>query len=476
MSLRLRLLLAVGAVALFALLVADAATYGALRSSMYRRTNQSLDTAEATIERAARFARSRVAFPALAPGTFVEFRDASDNIVPPVITVPSSDGVQQSPKLPDHIGGLNPAPGGLVDHKKYFTVGSVNAGGPNFRVRVTSLPQGGQIIVATSLHDTLDTLHKLLAIEIAVTAVALVIAAGLGWWLVRVGLAPLAAVEQTAVAIADGQLDRRVPGDNADTEVGQVARALNIMLARIQGAFAERDATEARLRRFVADASHELRTPLAAVSAYAEMFDRGAKERPDDLARLLSGIRSESARMGQLVEDLLLLARLDDGRPVEYRSVELVGLTAEAVETATAVGPAWPVYLHADRPVEVIGDSARLRQVIDNMLANVRAHTPAGTTAEVSVTLDGADAVIEVTDNGPGLTTEQSANVFERFYRADPSRSRQSGGAGLGLSIVAAIVGVHGGRVSASARPEGGAAFIVRLPVAALPATSDPVS
>jgi two-component system, OmpR family, sensor kinase len=475
MSLRLRLLLATGLVAVFALLVADAATYAALRSSLYRRTNQSLDVAEATLERAVRRTGSRPVLPALAPGTFVELRDASDN-VDGIVPAMSPDGVQQSPKLPDHLGGLSPVAGGSGEPKMYFTVGSVAAGGPTFRVRVSPLPGGRQIIVATSLHDTIDTLHKLLVIEIAVTAAALAVAVGLGWWLVRVGLAPLAAVEQTAVAIADGQLDRRVPGDNAATEVGQVARALNIMLARIQGAFAERDATEARLRRFVADASHDLRTPLAAVSAYAEMFERGASERPDDLARVMAGIRSESARMGQLVEDLLLLARLDDGRPAEYRPVELVGLTAEAVATATAVGPAWPVHLHADRPVEVIGDSARLRQVVDNLLANVRAHTPAGTTAEVSVTLDGTDVVIEVTDNGPGLTTEQAANVFERFYRADPSRSRQRGGAGLGLSIVAAIIGAHGGRVSATARPGGGAAFMVRLPAAVLPAAADPVA
>jgi two-component system, OmpR family, sensor kinase len=472
MSLRLRLLLAVGAVAVLALLVADAATYTALRQSLYQRVDQSLDASRLAVERVAEAAGGPGEAPVavLAPGTFVEVRDAAGNIVGTAVPARDSGGRPHIPRLPDSIGGL-PAPTGAKGNepRTYFTVGSIDAGGPQFRVRASALPGGDQLIVAASLHDTIDTLHKLLAIEIAVTAAALVVAAGLGWWLVRIGLAPLAAVKQTAVAIAGGELDRRVPGDFADTEVGQVARALNIMLARIESAFAERDATEARLRRFVADASHELRTPLAAVSAYAEMFERGASERPADLARLLAGIRAESGRMGQLVEDLLLLARLDEGRPLEHRPVELVGLTAAAVQTATAVGPAWPVRLHASHPVEVIGDSARLRQVVDNLLANVRAHTPEGTAAEVHVTLEGAEALIGVVDNGPGLTAEQAANVFERFYRADLSRSRQRGGAGLGLSIVAAIVGAHGGRVSASAAPNGGAAFTVGLPAAALP-------
>ena len=276
---------------------------------------------------------------------------------------------------------------------------------------------------------------------------------------------PLRDVEETAVAIAGGDFDRRVPGDEARSEVGRVARALNTMLARIQDAFAQRDATEGRLRRFVSDASHELRTPLAAVTAYAELFDRGAGDRPADRERVITGIRRESARMARLVEDLLLLARLDEGRPLERKPVELVGLAGEAVHAATAVGPAWPVELVATHPVEVVGDDVRLRQVLDNLLANVRAHTPPGTGARMTVEEDGGHAVVEVVDEGPGLTAEQAERVFERFYRADPSRSRQHGGTGLGLGIVAAIVGAHGGDVSASSSPGEGARFTVRLPL-----------
>jgi len=476
-SLRLRLLLAVGAVALSALLGADAATYAALRQSLYKRVDQSLEASHVAVEQVAEAAggpgEARVTV--LAPGTFVEVRDAGGDIVGTPVAARDAGGVAQVPSLPDHIGGLGASSGSTgAEERTYFSTGSIDAGGPQFRVEASTLPGGDLLIVAVSLRDTIGTLHELLAIELAVTAAALVIAAGLGWWLVRVGLAPLSAVEQTAVAIAGGELDRRVPGDSADTEVGQVARAINIMLARIEDAFAERDATEARLRRFVADASHELRTPLAAVSAYAEMFDRGASERPDDLARLLAGIRAESGRMGQLVEDLLLLARLDEGRPLEHRPVELVGLTAVAVGAAAAVGPGWPVRLHADQPVEVIGDSARIRQVVDNLLANVRAHTPEGTSTDVHVALDGDDALITVADAGPGLSAEQAEHVFERFYRADPSRSRPRGGSGLGLSIVAAIVAAHGGSVATSASPLGGAAFTVRLPVSEPPSAVAP--
>jgi two-component system OmpR family sensor kinase len=329
------------------------------------------------------------------------------------------------------------------------------------------LSDGGQLLIAVPLDDTSATLQRLLGIEVAVTLGALLAAAALGWWLVRVGLHPLAEVEATADAIADGDLDRRVSGDDAKTEVGHLAKAFNTMVGRIQDAFAARDATEARLRRFVADASHELRTPVAAVSAYAELFERGANVRPDDLSRVMTGIRAETARMGDLVEDLLLLARLDEGRPLEQEPVELVTLAAQAIDASLAVGPAWPMRVDAAQPVEIMGDGARLRQVFDNLLGNVRSHTPSGTETTVRVFEDGADAVIEVADNGPGLDAEQAGRVFERFYRVEASRSREHGGAGLGLAIVAAIVGAHGGHVAVtSSFDHPGATFAVRLPLA----------
>src|SRR5205807_3720497 len=337
--------------------------------------------------------------------------------------------------------------------------------GPEFRVRVGQLGDGGQLILALPLGGTSATLHRLLAIELAVTGGALAAAVGLGWWLVRAGMRPLASVKRTAAAIAEGQLDQRVPGEDARTEVGEVARALNTMLGGIEAAFAQRDATEERLRRFIADASHELRTPLAAVTAYAEMFDRAATDHPEDLGRVIGGIQAESGRMGHLVEDLLLLARLDEGRPLERRPVELVAVAADAVAAARAVGPEWPTELRAERPVDVVGDGARLRQVLDNLLANVRAHTPAGTTARVTVSEDGDEALVEVADDGPGLTAEEASRVFERFYRADPSRSRHHGGTRLALGIVAAIVAAHGGEVDVAAAPGRGTTFLVHLPL-----------
>ncbi len=327
------------------------------------------------------------------------------------------------------------------------------------------------LVQAQPLVDQTSTLHTLFLTELAVTAGALVLALAGGWWLVRLGLRPLEDVERTADSIAAGNLDQRVPGADQPTEVGRLARALNVMLERIQAAFSARVASESRLReneqhlrQFVADASHELRTPIAAVSAYAELFERGGSEHADDLPRIVSGIRTETARMDRLVNDLLTLARLDEGVPMEMAPVELVSLASDAVRTATAVGPEWPVQFWAARPIEVMGDKDRLRQVLDNLLANVRAHTPPGTTTTVRVDQIGDQAQIEVRDTGPGMPDEDARRVFERFYRADPARARTRGGSGLGLSIVAAIVAAHGGTVSAASTPGEGLVVTVLIP------------
>jgi two-component system OmpR family sensor kinase len=463
-SLRGRLLLAVGAVALVALVVADVATYSALRSFLYERVDQTLDSAHRVLESGVDVRGG---------GIYYEVRDDTGTVLRHGGA--GRFGEEYTPKLPSRITGLSggaaatgfgPGPGGGgPEARRHLVVRSSESGGPRFRVLASSLPGGGQLVIATPLNEVTGTLHRLFRIELAVTLAALVGAGLLGWSLVKVGLGPLEEVEATASAIAEGDLDRRVPGEDATTEIGRLARTLNVMLGKIQNAFSARDATEARLRRFVADASHELRTPLAAVSAYAELFDRGARDNPEDLSRAMSGIRTETARMGGLVEDLLLLVRMDEGRPFEEKPVELVALAAEAVDAARTMGPAWPTTLVAAEPVEVVGDRARLRQVVDNLLSNVRAHTAPGTTATVTVAKDGHHAVLAVSDNGPGMTEEQVGRAFERFYRADPSRSRLHGGAGLGLAIVAAIVETHGGTVEAASPPGGGATFTARLPV-----------
>ncbi|HEY1564755.1 MAG TPA: HAMP domain-containing sensor histidine kinase, partial [Gaiellaceae bacterium] len=281
----------------------------------------------------------------------------------------------------------------------------------------------------------------------------------LALWIIRIGLRPLRRIEQTAAAITAGDLSRRVEHVDPQTEVGRVGGALNTMLDQIE-------ASDRRLRRFIADASHELRTPLAAVRAYAELFGRGAAARPEDLERSMSGITREAERMSVLVDDLLLLARLDEGRPLERTAVELGAVVREAVDAARVVEPGRPIEL-AVEPATVTGDEARLRQVLDNLLANARAHTPDGTPVSVELRHGDGQATVTVADRGPGLTEEQAARVFERFYRADSSRTRASGGAGLGLSIVTAVVEAHGGTVEVRPTPGGGATFAIALPLSA---------
>jgi two-component system OmpR family sensor kinase len=319
--------------------------------------------------------------------------------------------------------------------------------------------------VAIPLFEVDQTLKRLVVGEVVVSLVVLGVVAALALWLVRVGLRPLTGIGETAGAIAAGDLSRRVDPANERTEVGRLGLALNAMLAQIEAAFEERRASEERLRRFIADASHELRTPLTSIRGYAELFHRGARSRPKDLAKTMERIEAESARMGVLVDDLLLLARLDQGRPLLREEVDLTGVVTEAIESARAIEPDRPIELEAAGPARVIGDEARLRQVMDNLLDNVRVHTPAATPVRVAVASSPDHVAISVTDEGPGLSPDVAGRVFERFYRGDPARSRETGGVGLGLSIVSAIVEAHGGSVSVGASAEGpGVRFEVRLP------------
>jgi two-component system, OmpR family, sensor kinase len=490
MSLRGRLLAAVAVVAIIALAAASVVTFVELRSFLTARVDQSLAEQSAGFahlaERQSGSGDGAGGVGGFGPGRgvpnfgppngssapypvvdFAEVRTPAGTVTP--ISTAYEHGVAVAPRLPATITGFTTGAGG--EQAVSFTSPSAKAGGPPFRVRAQILPGGDTLVVAQPIDDLQATLHDLVLVELIVSAAALAAALLIGRWLVQAALRPLTDVERTAEAIAEGQLHERVPGANDRTEVGRLARTLNVMLGRIEHAFAQRDATEAelrtseeRMRRFVADASHELRTPLAAVSAYAELFERGAQSRPADLERVLHGIRDETARMGGLVEDLLLLARLDEGRPLVREPVELVSVAADAVRTADTVGPAWPVELRAAHPVELTGDRGRLRQVLDNLLANVRAHTPAGTRTVVLVTADDTSATVEVADRGPGLAADQVTRVFERFYRADTSRARSHGGTGLGLSIVAAIVAAHGGTVSAASTPGEGTTVTVRLP------------
>ena len=460
LSLRARLLLGVVALAAVGLVAANVATYSTLSSYLLDRTDSTLDQTAQTLRRPGPGGGIRSA----PPGTFVQVRSLDGDTVVATFSGATLPGASvPAPNLPDAV--KPPALNRTTEAVRYFTVGGAH-GGPEYRVRA-SIAQGDEamLLVASSLRDVNSTLNRLLAIELVVTALVLAAIAGLGLWLVRLGLRPLDAIGQTASAIAAGDLSRRVERAEERTEVGRLGLALNSMLARIESSFRAQEASERKLRRFVADASHELRTPLSAVRAYAELYDRGAAERPDDLERSMKGISRESERMSVLVEDLLLLARLDDGRPLERERVELDEVVGEAVETAQAVDPDRAIELHAE-PATVLGDRVRLRQIVDNLLANVRAHTPPGTPASVSVTRRNGSAEISVTDAGPGLDEEHLEHLFERFYRVDSSRARASGGVGLGLSIVAAVAEAHGGTASASSRPGEGTTIAIALPLA----------
>jgi two-component system OmpR family sensor kinase len=366
-----------------------------------------------------------------------------------------------APLLPETIHVPN-QPNEGPDRVSYFTVGSRNSG-EQYRIRAAVEPelQGSMLITAEPLRDVNSTLHRLFLVELLVTLAVLAALALLGLWIVRLGLRPLREIELTAAAITAGDLSRRVEHADPQTEVGRVGSALNTMLDRIE-------ASDRRLRRFIADASHELRTPLAAVRAYAELFERGAATRPEDLERSMSGITRESERMTLLVDDLLLLARLDEGRPLERKPVDLAQVVGEAVDAARVVEPERPIELSVEQ-VTVTGDEARLRQVLDNLFANARSHTPAGTPVSVELERVDGQASISVADHGSGLTEEQAARVFGRFYRADTSRARASGGVGLGLAIVAAVTEAHGGTAEAKPTPGGGATFVVTLPLAPVP-------
>jgi two-component system OmpR family sensor kinase len=323
-----------------------------------------------------------------------------------------------------------------------------------------------RLVLAIPLTDFNSTLNRLTLLELLVGLIVVGCVATLAYILVRREFRPLERMETTAAAIAAGDLSRRVEDDDPATEVGRLGAALNAMLVQIELAFDERRQSENRLRRFVADASHELKTPLTSVRGFAELFRRGAAGRPEDLALAMRRIESEAERMGILVDDLLVLAKLDQGRPVGSDPVDLRSVVTELVSDHRILHPEWPIEFHVEGDGTVIGDELRLRQAITNLLSNARTHTPPGTPITVRLSTAGDSRMIEVADEGPGIAPELLPRVFERFVRADPSRTRASGGSGLGLSIVAAIVEAHGGRVEALGGPGAGATFRLWLPAA----------
>jgi two-component system, OmpR family, sensor kinase len=363
----------------------------------------------------------------------------------------------------------------------------------------------GTMVVGFDVSTVYRTLDGLALIDLIVSAVVLVALAIVGIAIVRTSLRPLTDIELTAGAIAAGDLSQRVPDRDPRTEVGRLGRSLNAMLAQVEAAFHAREKSEGaarrseeKMRQFVADASHELRTPLTAIRGYAEYYRQrggvgngarhaapadaepllagGGRLTEPDIDRIMQRVEQESARMGVLVEDMLLLARLDQQRPLERRPVDLLTLAADAVQDARMIAPRRKIELTVGRGAAflVLGDEARLRQVITNLMSNALSHTPDGTPIDVRILTHGPDGrlpvpsvTIEVDDHGAGLSKEQAERVFERFYRADQARGRKTGGAGLGLAIVAALVDAHDGAVGVDTAPGSGAMFWITLPLAA---------
>jgi two-component system OmpR family sensor kinase len=332
---------------------------------------------------------------------------------------------------------------------------------------------GGTILAVAAPLETVEQATDLLVRNLALIGAAVVAAIlALTWLIVRGGLRPLERVASTADAIAAGDLSHRADVPDDRSEVGRLGIAFNRMLDQIQASFEHQDRaleakaqSEQRLRRFVADASHELRTPLTALRGYADLYRAGGLNDPAALERAMLRIGTESRRMGSLVEDLLLLARIDQGRPLRREPVDLSQVVADAVDDARAVEPDRPVAVEIQPGVRLLGDEDRLRQVVGNLLANVRVHTPSGAPVEVELQAGEDEARVVVADHGPGVDAEHSERVFDRFYRADPARSRDRGGSGLGLSIAASVAQAHGGSIEHRQTPGGGATFVVTLPL-----------
>jgi signal transduction histidine kinase len=431
------------------------------------------------------------------PPELVEWLNAKGQVITPTAPYgPGADG----PSVPSskawltaHVGQRTTVPAlSGSDNWRVITRVFNNAVISDPVTGASSTPQTVILVVGVDLGSVNTTLSWLARLDLLVGVIVVVALAVVGVAIVRASLRPLDDIEQTAQAIAAGDLSRRVPDLDPRTEVGRLARSLNRMLTQIESSFQARSRSEAaarrseeRMRQFVADASHELRTPLTAMRGYAEYYRQRGGVRDataqtngagqlsgPDLDRIMQRVEQESARMGVLVEDMLLLARLDQQRPLERRPVDLLTLAADAVQDARIIAPGRAIDLNVGSATAflVLGDEVRLRQVIGNLMSNALSHTPDGTPVTVAIVAGPRDpepsVVLEVTDQGPGMPPEQAEHVFERFYRGDQARTRKTGGTGLGLAIVAALVTAHGGSVALRTAPGQGATFRVTLPLA----------
>jgi two-component system, OmpR family, sensor kinase len=473
MSLRRRLLLTLAPLFVVGLVIANVATYIGVRSFLYSRVDDQLFSTHISVENALRGNGSPgrpdegpggggpgagAALPQFTYGCIVSpsgsleahhtfvFGNSTDETDHPVLT---------SAVL---------SPTGSVP--QYFTLAGVGAVS-QYRAYLdtTHDGSGNLVLAAIPIDDLNSTLSHLLLLELGVSGGVTLAIVAATWLLVRRGMRPLVRMGDTA-RIAATDLSRRVSPSTEKTEVGRLGLALNTMLSQLEAAFAERARNEERLRHFVSDASHELRTPLTSMQGYAELIRRRPDMERDDVVLALRRMEEESRRMGVLVDDLLLLARLDQGRPLERGSVDLEALVSDAVADARAVDPKRAITASVAAPLVVTGDEMRLRQVLGNVVRNALVHTPAGTPVELRLHPQDSAAVVDVVDHGPGIPKGHAERIFERFHRAEPDRSRDQGGSGLGLSIASAVLAAHGGRISVLDTPGGGATFRIVLPLA----------
>jgi len=415
----------------------------------------------------------------------------TDKLGQPTPSTPTDSAVPTDYSLTLYVPGVDPYPfgGSQSDRPAIANITAAEAkargnapfqvkgtAGTNWRVvaiGVTANGQNGVVIIGLPLTPVDKVMEHAVLVVVGVGLLTLVLAFFIATWTVARSFRPLAKVEKTAAAIAAGDLSRRVEVENPHTEVGRLGGSLNAMLAHIEASFAARAASEGRMRRFAADASHELRTPLVTIRGFSELYRHGALATKEDVAMAMGRIESEAKRMGSMVEDLLMLARLDEQRPLQHKPVDLQLLAHDAVVDTKASAKDRTIKLTglddaSPTAAPVQGDEAKLRQVIGNLVGNALRYTPEGSPIELAVgvrsTPAGPVSVIEIRDHGPGIPEDETNKIFERFYRADTSRTRETGGSGLGLAIVAAIVGSHGGTVQVAETDGGGATLVVSLP------------
>ena len=474
-SLRNRLILATLALATVAIAASDFAASNSLRTflinqadsqlnevvqtSMLRLDRAGIDSANQDEDGDENGFRPLRPLGAVPTTTAVTLLDISGNVIGQIGgEFANSIDLNEFKKLtPEKVDSLKELP---------FTI-SGDDGETDIRAIARSLPSGeGTVVISVALDSVDKTVAGLRGIFILISFIVLISIAIVARSLIKLTLKPLNQIEKTAAAIAEGDLSARLPEVNSRTEVGRLTGSLNTMLSRIEESFTIRTESENKLRRFVADASHELRTPLTAIRGFAELHRQGAVVGEDKTKELVSRIEKESIRMSSLVEDLLLLARLDQSRELTFDPVDINHLVKEAVASAQAAGPGYEITVSSTNDeVFVLGDSMRIHQAIANLLANSRTHTPVGTKIAVNISQNDLETRISVSDNGPGLSEEDQKRVFERFFRADPSRVRVGGeGSGLGLAIVDAVMKAHDGRVEVDSKVSEGATFTIIFP------------